>query len=81
MSFRAILRPDVVVMELVMPELDGIRATQRILAADPAQRIVILTAATDTEIGRTALGAGAAAFLSKDVEVEALPRALVAVGA
>jgi DNA-binding NarL/FixJ family response regulator len=67
-------RPDFVLMDLLLPELDGIRATQRILAADPEQRIVIFTA--HELLGLAARRAGAAAFVSKELEIQALPRLL-----
>lgn len=69
-------RPDVVLMDVVMPELDGIAATRRILKEDPAQVIVILTSADDDEMGLLGLRAGAVGFLTKDVDIEVLPRAL-----
>jgi DNA-binding NarL/FixJ family response regulator len=70
-------RPDVVLMDVVMPEMDGILATRRILKELPDQIVVILTGADDDdEIGIHALRAGAAGFLSKDLDVDALPRAL-----
>ena len=74
-------RPDVLLMDAAMPELDGILATRRILATDPTQRIVIITATANEELGLHALLAGAAGFVSKDVDPEALPRALRAVQA
>lgn len=70
-------RPDVVVMDVVMPELDGIVATRRIVKELPDQIVVILTGADDeAEIGMQALRAGATGFLSKDLDIDALPRAL-----
>ena len=70
--------PDVVVMDVVMPELDGIMATRQIRRQLPEQLIVVLTGAgeDDHELGMQALRAGASGFLSKDLEIEALPRAL-----
>ena len=70
-------RPDVVLMDVVMPELDGIAATRSILKAVPDQVIVMLTSGSDDEIGLIALRAGAAGFLSKELEVDVLPRALL----
>jgi DNA-binding NarL/FixJ family response regulator len=71
-------RPDVVVMDVVMPELDGIMATRQIRRALPEQLVIMLTGAgsDDHELGLQALRAGASGFLSKDLEIEALPRAL-----
>ncbi len=69
-------RPDVVVMDYMMPEMDGIEATQRIYEHDPSIRVVLLTGAGDEKLGLRGLRAGAAGYLSKDVELEALPRAL-----
>jgi two-component system, NarL family, response regulator LiaR len=71
-------RPDVVVMDVVMPELDGIMATRQIRRQLPEQLVIVLTGAgsDDHELGIQALRAGASGFLSKDLEIEALPRAL-----
>ena len=71
-------RPDVVVMDAVMPGLDGIMATRQIRLQLPEQLVIVLTGAgaDDAEFGLLALRAGASGFLSKEVEIEALPRAL-----
>jgi DNA-binding NarL/FixJ family response regulator len=53
-------RPEVVLMDVVMPELDGIAATRRILKEHPDQLVVILTSADDDEMGLLGLRAGAA---------------------
>jgi DNA-binding NarL/FixJ family response regulator len=71
-------RPDVVIMDAVMPELDGILATRQILKMVPDQLVIVLTGVDDEddELGLLALRAGAAGFLSKDVDIDALPRTL-----
>ena len=69
-------RPDIVVMDVVMPGLDGILATRRILKANPDQLVVALTGGDEDELGLLALRAGAVGFLSKDADIDALPRAL-----
>jgi two-component system, NarL family, response regulator LiaR len=69
-------RPDVVLMDVVMPELDGIAATRRIVKEIPDQVVVILTTADDDEVGLLGLRAGAAGFLAKDVDIDVLPQAL-----
>lgn len=69
-------RPDVVVMDIVMPEIDGIAATRRILKETPDQRVVLLTSTDEEEMGLLGLKAGAVGFLSKDLDIDVLPRAL-----
>jgi DNA-binding NarL/FixJ family response regulator len=69
-------RPDVAVLDSRLPELDGVEATRRIYAQDPLVRIVVLAGVPDDEVALRSLRAGAAGFLSKEIEVESLPRAL-----
>ncbi|GAA5145747.1 response regulator transcription factor [Pseudonocardia eucalypti] len=66
------LVPDVVLMDLRMPGVDGITATQRILAGRPTTRIVVLTTFDDDEHLYPALAAGACGFLAKDTAPETL---------
>jgi NarL family two-component system response regulator LiaR len=69
-------RPDVVLMDVVMPELDGIAATRRICKELPDQVVVILTSTGEDEMGMLGLRAGATGFLSKEVDINVLPQAL-----
>jgi DNA-binding NarL/FixJ family response regulator len=77
-SLSAERDPDVVLMDLEMPVLDGIEATRRIRAAQPGVAVVVLTSFSDRERILSALDAGAAGYLLKDAEPEALARALEA---
>ena len=70
------LRPDVILMDLRMPDVDGVTATERILAALPRTRIVVVTTyESDTDILR-AVEAGAAGYLLKDASRAELAEAV-----
>src|ERR1700710_536090 len=64
--------PTVVLMDIRMPELDGLEATRRILAADPSARVLILTTFDLDEYVYEALRAGASGFVLKDDPPEQL---------
>jgi DNA-binding NarL/FixJ family response regulator len=72
------LRPDVVLMDLEMPVLDGIEATRQIRAAEPDVAVVVLTSFSDRGRILRALDAGAAGYLLKDAEPDELARAIEA---
>jgi DNA-binding NarL/FixJ family response regulator len=66
------LRPDVVLMDLSMPVLDGVEATRRLLAEQPNARVVVLTSFIESTRVSEALSAGAVGYLLKDCDPEDL---------
>lgn len=75
------VRPDVVVMDVRMPGVDGVTATTRLRAVPDAPPVLVLTTFEDDEILAGALRAGAAGFLLKGVPAEDLQRAVRSVAA
>jgi DNA-binding NarL/FixJ family response regulator len=70
------LRPDVVVMDIAMPLLNGLEATRRILKAVPATRVLILSAHGDDEYIRQVIILGAAGYLIKQTSADLLSKAI-----
>ena len=74
-------RPDVVVMDLVMPGLDGVQAMRELRARVPRARVIVLTSFLDDDRLLPAIRAGAAGYLLKNVEPAELARAVRAADA
>lgn len=79
LRLAAQLQPDIVLMDLRMPVLDGVAATRRLLAVQPQCRVLALTTFEDDESVFDALRAGAAGYLLKDTPSEKLVEAIRAV--
>ena len=75
------LKPDVVLMDIRMPNLDGIEATRRLVAVDGAPRVLILTTFDLDDYVYEALRAGASGFLLKDARADELRQAIRMVAA
>lgn len=69
-------QPDIVLLDLVMPEMDGIQATPHILQASPRSRVIILTSFGEEDKVMPAIRAGAQGYLLKDISPGALVRAI-----
>ena len=68
--------PDVVLMDLIMPEMDGVEATRQVKNISPRSQIVVLTSYHDDEHIFPALEAGATSYLLKDIDMEELAEAI-----
>lgn len=80
LKMAADLKPDVILMDLVMPELDGIETIRRLRAAGSTSRVLILTTFVDKSRVRDAIEAGAVGYLLKDVGRADLLAAIRAAG-
>ena len=70
------LLPDIVLMDLAMPGVDGIEATRRIKSASPATKVIALTSFTDDDMVFPAVKAGASGYLLKDMDPKDLADAI-----
>ena len=75
------LNPDIVVMDVAMPELNGIEATRRLIACNPHTRVIALSMHKDSVYVREILRAGARGYLLKDSGADDLVKAIRAVAA
>ena len=60
--------PDVAVIDMLMPEMNGLEVQTRLRSVSPSTRVIVLTAKDDLSVRRTAMNAGASAFFIKGVE-------------
>ena len=70
------LKPDVVIIDIAMPDLNGIEATRQIIADSPDVKVTALSMLSDTKFVREMLSAGASGYLLKDSAFEELGKAL-----
>lgn len=71
-QLAAELRPDVILMDLMMPGVDGIEGTRRCLAACPETRVIVLTSMPDDDLVVPAIRAGALSYVLKDIAADEL---------
>jgi NarL family two-component system response regulator LiaR len=69
-------QPDVVLMDLKMPRMDGVAATQALLKRDPAVRVIALTSFKEEKLIQRAMDAGAIGYLLKDIGADELAEAI-----
>jgi two-component system chemotaxis response regulator CheY len=70
------LKPDIVLMDIVMPGLEGVETVKRICDADPAARVIMISSVSYREKVEEAIAAGAKCFISKPVTTEQLRKAI-----
>src|SRR4030042_5160823 len=75
-DLSARLNPDVILLDLLMPEMDGVEATQKILECSPHSRVLILTSFGEDDKIFPAIRAGAQGYLLKDIQPQDLVQAI-----
>jgi DNA-binding NarL/FixJ family response regulator len=80
-ELAAALRPDVILMDIAMPILNGFEATRQVLAENPAAKVLILSAHSDDEYIERMTAVGAVGFLEKQTSAEILTKAIREVAA
>ena len=73
------LRPDIVLMDIVMPGLEGVETVKRICSADPKAKVIMISSVSYQEKVAEAMSAGAKCFIPKPVTTEELRRAIQSV--
>lgn len=73
------LQPDILILDIVMPHLDGIQVARKLRKANSPAKIIFLTALEDSSTEKAAMEAGGQAYVSKFQVITDLPRAIVAV--
>ena len=74
------VRPDVVLMDILMPSMDGVSATRKILEKDPLAKILVITAVGKTGLEKECLEAGARKFISKPFKIKELVNVINSAG-
>src|SRR5579864_1425117 len=72
----ALVNPDVIVLDLIMPGMDGVTTLRAIRAAYPQIQVIVLTSSKEHELVRAALQAGAISYLLKDSSIDELANAI-----
>ncbi len=78
LSIAAEHQPDVMLMDIKMPNMDGLEATRRIKQSQPGIQVLVLTTFVESDLITEALSAGAAGYLTKDISAEDLADAVTA---
>lgn len=80
-DLAATLKPDVILMDIAMPVLNGLEATRQVLAANPKAKVLMLSAYSDEEYVERTTAVGAVGFLEKQTSAEILTKAIREVAA